>query len=134
MSDASSTKSEIATHSNEPKQAPDISFVAMVNLFQVQERKLEIIAKQFEQDPAAIPEAPFLDLQTEIMDMASNAHAKTFDDLYLKMMLWYQDTPQMTNTDNLTRADRLLLSVLEDLSQLSELQIDKLVSRASRTR
>ena len=127
MSDAPSSKSQIAPQSNALKQAPDISFIAMVNLFQVQERKLELIAKKFEEDPAADPEAPHLSLQTDLMGMASNARAKTFDDLCLKMMLWYLDTPEMTDTCNLTRADRILLSVLEDLSQLSELQAEKLV-------
>ena len=127
MSDASSTKSQIAPQSNMLKQAPEISFIAMVNLFQVQERKLELIAKKFEEDPAADPEGPHLNLQTDVMDMASNARAKTFDDLCLKMMLWYWDTPEMADTDNLTRADRMLLSILENLSQLSELQAEKLV-------
>lgn len=127
MSDVSSSKSQIAPQPNQPKQAPDISFIAMVNLFQAQERKLEHIARQFEEEPAADPEIPLLDLQTEIMNMASYARAKTFNDLCLKMMLWYWDTPEMTNTCNLTRADRILLSVLEDLSQLSELQAEKSV-------
>ena len=125
MSNVSSTKSQIAPQSNQLMQAADISFIAMLNLFQAQERKLELIARQFEEDPAADLEVRHLHFQTDVMDMVSNARAKTFDDLYLKMMLWYRDTPEMKDTGNLTRADRILLSVLEDLSQLSDLKIEK---------
>lgn len=127
MSNVSSTKSQIAPQSNQLMQAADISFVAMLNLFQAQERKLELIARQFEAPPEADLEARLVRFQTDVMDMVSNARAKTFADLYFKMMLWYRDTPEMTNTCNLTRADRILLSVLEDLSQLSELEIEKRV-------
>ena len=127
MSNVSSTKSQIAPQSNQLMQAADISFVAMLNLFQAQERKLELIARQFEAPPEADLEARLVRFQTDVMDMVSNARAKTFADLYFKMMLWYRDTPEMANTCNLTRADRILLSVLEDLSQLSELEIEKRV-------
>ena len=130
MCDASRTKSQTALQSNQPMrapemQAPDTSFAALAELYQIEERKLEDIAGQFQEDPAIAPEIRHLDFQTEIMELAGNARARTFKDLYFKMMLWYWDTPELSDTSNMTRADCLLLSVLQDLNQLSELQIEK---------
>ena len=135
MCDASRTKSQTALQSNQPMrapemrapemQAPDTSFAALAELYQIEERKLEDIAGQFQEDPAIAPEIRHLDFQTEIMELAGNARARTFKDLYFKMMLWYWDTPELSDTSNMTRADCLLLSVLEDLNQLSEFQIEK---------
>ena len=133
MSNVSNTASQIAPRFPTPSLAKDVSFAALAELYQVEEHKLEGIARQFEEDPTETPEIRHLDFQTEIMDMASNARAKTFNDLCLKMMLWYWDTPEMTNTDNLTRADRVLLSILRDLNQLSDQPIGKSASAALRS-
>ena len=99
MSDVSSTKSQIAPQPNQPKQAPDISFIAMVNLFQAQERKLEHIARQFEEEPAADPEIPLLDLQTEITNMAEFFACTTEA---------YFETPEMLSTHYPDVYERLL--------------------------
>ena len=130
MSNVSNTASQIAPRFHTPSLAQDVFFAALAELYQVEERKLEDIAGQFEEDPTATPEARHLNFQTELMDMASNARARTFEDLFFKMVLWYWDTPEVSDIANMTRSNRVLLSVLEDLNQLSDQPIGKSASVA----
>jgi len=101
------------------------SFTTMTECYQAMEHNLESIARQFEECGGEAAEDPHLDVQSDIMDMASNTRASTFDDLYLKMMLWYWDAPDLDDLSSVSRSDRVLLSVLKDLSRLSGQPDDK---------
>lgn len=119
MSDAPSNEALPESRSHIGAQAQDISFATIAELYKVKERELADIAREPAVAPNTDPEGPPLDFQTDIMDMASKTPARTVEDLYYKMQLWYWDAPDVEDLSYLGRSDRVLLSVIEDLARLS---------------
>jgi len=118
-------KSQAKPQFGKPTARSGDSLPALAKLYQAEERKLLAIARQFDEDPTEDPGAPHLGLQTDIMDIASNIPATTFEGLFFKMVLWYWDAPDVTDLSYVCRSDRVLLSILKDLSQLSNRPIEK---------
>ena len=124
MSETTIIESQPTPQSQKPEARSATSLAAIAELYQAEDGKLQPIASRFEEDPAIDPEAHHLSLQADLMDIASNVPAKTFEDLFFKMVLWYWDAPDVTDLCYACRSDRVLLSVFKDLSRLSNQPIE----------
>ena len=101
---------------------PKLGFPEIMRSWIAIEDWLGLLAKEQPppEDLMSNRETEYLVFQTRLMQTASEKRAKSYDDLYCKMVLWYRDAADLDLVANQDcRATSLLCSVLRDLTELT---------------